>query len=265
MRQGRDIETSVAHYVRVTTSITTAVRLSPDELDLRQAIELGLLLRSRRLMGSVLSLIENDEHAETVFALTRMILESATNLVFLLRQDNDELYQDFVHSGLKADVELFDAIVSNIKSRNDGTEWEIERGMKKSVLRYVRDSRTTLEAVRASKRQWGGTFYDRVRDVWDEDAYLYLQRSPSSAVHGDWSNMLRFHISNSGSGYSPEPEYIVPADSLLNPTAVYVSMALLEYLKASHPDRQDFIQAVGQGIETVMEAEAQSGDFDAHK
>ena len=258
----RVLQTSVDNYRGAVEAISVVLDRSPDDLDLRQTICLGHLARARSLMRSLLSLFGDDENNEAIFALTRLILETTANLRYLLSKDDPALYSAFMRSGLKADVDLFDDIEGKIKQRGAGPEWSIEAGMKESVKRYVTDSGTTLEEVRGSKRYWGGSYYDRLRELGEEDGYLYFQRVPSSAVHGDWSNMLRFHVHKGDTGYRPWPGSIVPVESLLNPVTAFVCQAVITYVQALHPDKQDFVSVVEDIFTAVMEAERDSGDFD---
>ena len=259
---GRPIETSLSNYLGAIDAITIVLDRSPNELDRRQVVNLGHLARARSLMRSLFHLYGDDEHNEAIFALTRLILETTTNLRYLLSIDEPSLYSAFVHSGLKADVELFDDIQSKIKERGDEPEWSIEKGMKASVQRYVSASDITMDAVRKSSRRWSGSYYDRLKSLGEEDGYLYFQRMPSSAVHGDWSNMLSFHVHRDASGYVPERGSIVPVDSLFNPVTAFVCLAITEYLEVFHPDEEDFLEVVKGIFDAVMEAEKESGDFD---
>ena len=258
----RDVETSISNYSGAIDAIGIVLDRSPDDLDRRRAIALGHLARTRGLMRSLLLLFGDDEHNEAIFALTRLILETTTNLRYLLAKDDPELYSAFVYSGLKADVDLFDDIESKIASRGPGPEWNIEAGMKQSVKRYVTDSGTTVEKVRESKRYWAGSYYDRLKELGEEDGYLYFQRMPSSAVHGDWSNTLRFHLHKGEVGYRPWRGSIVPVDSLFNPVTAFVCQAVIKYIQVFHPDKQDFASVVEDIFKAVMEAERQSGDFE---
>ncbi len=264
MSEGRDYAAQISTYRDVIDLIADLIDLSPDEWDRRQAINLGLLLRARGLMTSVLRLTETNGNGEAVFALTRMIFESAINVRYLILKDDLEAYSRFVRAALHADVALFDEIEKRVRERGAG-EMPIEKSMKASVQRYVHDSDTTMRAVRESGREWGGTYFQRLKALEGEDAYLALvsmQLIPSSAVHGDWSDLLRFHLRKTRKGYRPGSERAVAVDGILGPTALLVCEALLTYSEAFHPEHHTLIDSIEELIASSMQAESESGDFD---
>lgn len=209
-------------------------------------------------MKSVLCLIDADDNDEAVFALTRLILETSFDIKYMVRYGDEELSSRFVNSGLKADVELFDDIARRVESRG-GAEMPIERNMMASVERYVLASDTDMDAIRASKRNWGPNYRDRLTAIGEGEGYLYLQRMPSSAVHGDWSDLLRFHLEKVDQGFMPV-EASVDVRKLLSPSAVYVCEAALDYSLAYAPGSEFITQSLTSFIDTLLRAEGESPD-----
>ena len=264
MSEDRDYAARISTYRTVTQLIADLVDLSPHDWDRRQAINLGLLLRIRGLMSSVLDLVQTSGNGEAVFALTRMIYESATNVRYLILTGQPDVYSQFVRTALKADVALLDEIEKRIAKRGTG-EMPIEASMKASVQHYVHESDTTMRAVRESARGWGGTYYQRLKALQGEDAYpalVAMQLIPSSAVHGDWSDLLRFHLHKTRTGYRPGSERVVAVNKILGPTALLVCEALLTYLRAFRPEQHTLIDSIEELIASAKDAESESGDFE---
>ena len=251
---------AIQNYAGVADLIGAAVRSDEQGWARGQAITAGLLLRISGIMKSVLHLIRIEGNDEAIMALTRLIFETSANVRYIVAFGSDELHDRFVNSGLKADVELFDDINKRITDRGEG-EMIIERNMKESVMRYVANSEATMDEIRASARHWGPDYRSRLAAMGEEETYLYIQSMESSAIHGDWSSLLRFHLSKSERGYGPE-EYSVEIHKALGTPAIYACNATLSYLRKYDPDRMFTIQSLEGYIEALHKAIREPGDFE---
>jgi hypothetical protein len=70
-----------------------------------QAICAGLLIRISKLMLVVAQLSVKGDRGEVVYALSRSIMESATNLEFLVKKNEDKLFAQFVEFSLAPESE----------------------------------------------------------------------------------------------------------------------------------------------------------------
>ena len=262
MVKGRDFEASVRYCANVIKMINGVIHLSGEEWSREQAVRIGLLLRIEHLIHSILRLRQYEGTGEAIFALSRLTMESVTNLRYLLFKDDPDFYSRFVTSSLLPEVEIFDDIERRIEERGGQDEMPVEVSMKRSVTLAVSRSGTTLDEVRSSPRNWGPNYRDRMLEMGEEEAYLYFQRMPSSAVHGDWVSLFRFYFQKDDKGYrraQPDP---VETDNLLNPLVALTCEAIADYAKAVHPDNGALVRSAELLLATVMEAEAESGDFD---
>ena len=145
-----------------------------------QAVCLGLLSRISKLMASVLKLSSEVEHGETVQILYRCILESSIDLQYLLKKDDDTMFERFVKVGLKSERELYDIIQENIRNRN-GQELEIERDMLRSIIRTCEDSGVKIEEINPRAGSWGGSYRDRMKEIGLAEGYPIFQGMSSQA------------------------------------------------------------------------------------
>ena len=99
-----------------------------------QAICSGLMIRISKFMLVVTQLSATKNRGEVVIALNRPILESAINLEFLVRANDDKVFDQFVKSSLGPERELNDLIQANIASRN-GEVLPIEKRMLQSIAK----------------------------------------------------------------------------------------------------------------------------------
>src|SRR5437868_244644 len=89
-------------------------------------------VRSLALRLAVGRLYASSDSTEVSLALCRSILESATNVRFLLLKNSQELFDKFVLCSLTPERRLFDEIQSSVQTRG-GTILPIEQRMLDSI------------------------------------------------------------------------------------------------------------------------------------
>ena len=194
-----------------------------------QAVCLGLLSRISKLMASVLKLSSDVEHGETVQILYRCILESSIDLQYLLKKDDDTVFERFVKVGLKSERELYDIIQENIRNRN-GQELEIERDMLRSIKRTCEDSGVKIEEINSRAGSWGGSYRDRMKEIGLAEGYPFFQGMSSQAVHGSWSDLVRNYLNKGETGYEPKADHTQTEGKFFGPTALFATNATKAYI-----------------------------------
>lgn len=202
---------------------STGISLARD-----QAICAGLLSRISRLMMSVLKLSTGTEHGETVQILNRCVLESSVDIQFLLKKDDNTIYDRFVKAGLKSERDLYDIIKSNTNQRD---ALEIEQGMLASINRVCEQSGVKIEDIDPKAGSWGGSYWDRLKAIGLEDSYPILQGITSQAIHGSWSDLIRNYLNKGDGGYEPKPDHIQTDGEMFGPMALFATNAAKAYLR----------------------------------
>lgn len=263
MNPEQEHDAVVENYRTAADLVGTLALLGPLERDRKHAIHAGLFLRLRSLMQSVLCLTEGIGHGEAMLALTRLVMETTITIRYLVMHGNQEMYDRFVSCGLRDEVAVLDDIQRRIDERGTG-EMPIERRMTMGIERQILDSDVTVAAARSSRGSWGTNYQDRMKAIGGgRAAYLYFQRIPSAAVHGDWSNLLRFHLAKRSGGYSPAYNRSGEEQKLLlNPSAGMVSEAAIAYARTYRPGARSLIRSLEDCIDAVRSAEYRSGDFE---
>ena len=210
-----------------------------------QAICAGLLSRVSRLMMSVLKLSSGTEHGETVQILNRCILESSVDLQFLLKKDDNTMFERFVETGLKGERELYDIIKSSIRQRN-GREleiepdsmltsslvhMEIEQSMLASINKVCEESGAKIEDIDPKAGSWGGSYRDRLKAIDLGKSYPILQGITSQSVHGSWSDLIRNYLNKSESGFEPKPDHTQTDGEMFGPMALFATNAAKAYIR----------------------------------
>src|ERR1035438_3960462 len=171
-----------------------------------QAICAGLLIRISKFMLVVIQLSAKGNRAEVVSALNRSIMESAINLEFLIRANEDKYFDQFVRFSLGPERELYDLIQANVAARN-GEVWPIEWRMLESINDVCSASGVKIEDAARKYGDWGGGLRERLKALNKEEQYVSMQRIPSHAVHGTWVDLYKNHLEHNvkADTYSPDP------------------------------------------------------------
>lgn len=201
-----------------------------------QAICAGLLVRITKFMIAVSQLSTSGKRGEVILALNRSILESATNLRFLLLKNEQKFYDRFVYFSLGPERELYDLIQSNIAKRDGRTILPIEQRMLNSIERVCRLAGVKIEDVDPNYREWAGGLRNRLRELGEEAYYVALQRVSSHAVHGTWVDLVLYHIKEKESGFVPDPTSSNSDPRLLCPICRLVLRAGRSYLESFFGD-----------------------------
>ena len=180
-------------------------------------------------MASVLKLSSDVEHGETVQILDRCLLESSIDLVYLLKKDDNTVYERFVKFGLKGERELYDIIQENITNRN-GQKLEIERDMLLSIARTCENSGMRIEEINPRAGNWGGSYRDKMDAIGLGHAYPIFQGTASQAIHGSWSDLIRNYLTKNDAGYKPKPDHTRTDGKLFEPIALFATNATKAYI-----------------------------------
>jgi hypothetical protein len=154
-----------------------------------QAICIGLLVRLVKFMRAILAqLSHGDELGEVVLALLRCLAETSISVRYLILKDDGAVFDEFVRTGLGPEGALYDLIQQNTAGRN-GETLPMEERMLKSIERVCRLSGVSIDEVKRKHSDWGGGIKKRLIALEIEETYVSVQRVPSHAVHGTWTDL----------------------------------------------------------------------------
>ena len=179
-----------------------------------QAIVGGNLIRLFKLLCGVLD--QTCQHRrETMFIFSRLAFESIVNIRYLIKFASTELFDSYIRYSLKHERRLRDRIKANIEARG-GEVWPIEHRMLSSIQQTAKKSGVDLDQISTSQpKNWGGkNLYERADAV--DLGYLYLAAfgGASHSVHGNWMDLLEYHIDDAESdkvdSFLPYPDWHAP-------------------------------------------------------
>jgi len=204
-----------------------------------EAILCGLMVRLVKLQLGVVDAIKKRK-MEIEHILMRCLAETAINLRYLLLKgrQSKEIYEGYVQYSLHREQRLLDMIDKSTKAR--GQELPIERQMRGSILKSFKDSGFTANSLDTKwQKRWSRNLFDRARATGMEDAYLGIFGLPSHAVHGNWEDLLMYHVERCGDEFIPRDGWAEPQPEFAL-TAVFLSCESCEdYLNIILPECDD--------------------------
>lgn len=188
---------------------------NPKKWTRNEAILGGLMVRATKLQSSFLDqLCQN--RLEIAIIIFRCLSETLINLKYLLEKKDDKIFDDYVEYSLKNESKLMKIIKNNIDK--SGQELPIEKRINKSIERSFKKSST--EDI-STDRGWGDinekSIFDKTKKVGWEDLYLALIGFPSHSVHGNWQDLIDFHLQYENGDFNPNFEWNNPRPQIITP------------------------------------------------
>jgi len=192
--------------MQITTLLACTYRLdqdgNPKKWRRNEAILGGLMVRISKLQMAFLDQICQN-HLEIANIIDRSLAEGIFNLIYLLKNSSDELFDEYIEYSLKTEKELFNRIRENISNR--GYALPIETRMISSIERVFDISGYPFWQVREKRRNpWGRSIYNRLKDIEMEDMYLVFVGLLSHSVHGNWQDLIDNHLEYQDGEFSPK-------------------------------------------------------------
>jgi len=207
------------------------------KLTRNEAILGGLFVRLAKLQSGYLDAV-CQRRSEIASILERCLSETIINLIYLITQNSNELYDEYIIYSLREEKKLLDLIDKNVTSR--GYELPIESRMRSSIMRSFDSSGLAPDQIDETNRKtWGGSIFRRAESIGLAEAYRALFGLPSHVIHGNWQDLLRFHVKQEGDEFLPSMEWTIP-----RPQPIFLlgllSAAVCElYLNEKLPDCED--------------------------
>lgn len=204
-----------------------------------EAILSGLMVRLTKLQLGIIDATDK-QRMEIAHLLFRCLAETVINLRYLLikGKESEDIYEKYVQYSLQEEQRLLDVIDGNVQAR--GEEIPIEKQMRKSILQSFEDSGLApSNAKRTKQKGWEGTVFDRADAIGMKDAYLGIFGLPSHVVHGNWQDLLMYHIDRDGQEFSPRGGWAAPQPEIVLAAALLSCNVCEEYLHILLPQSDD--------------------------
>lgn len=192
-----------------------------------EAVLVGHLVRLYKLISALLD--QTCQHRrETSFIFARLAFECIVNLMFIIKNDRPEIVQSYVEHSLRHEKRLRDRIRANIAARG-GEILPIEKRMLASIERSAKESGVNLDRIDPPKNWAGKNLFEKAQDVGLDEAYLGAFAGPSHSVHGNWQDLLEYHLEAEDGCFSSDFEWHPPRPQLLTAVAHLAVITLREF------------------------------------
>ena len=259
-----DILVEVGSFVCVAGSLLPADRQAWNR---DKAVIGGHLVRLYKLINALLDQT-CQRRRETSFIFGRLAFECIINLRYLIVHASDELFRSYRTYSLKHEYKLLGRIEKNIEARG-GNELPIERRMINSIIRSFEVSGISLDTFALGElKNWGGkNIFEKAQAVGLETAYLGAFGGGSHSVHGNWQDLLEYHLEETDEGgFKPDFEWHRPRPQLLNAVALHSTQAVIDYLQWLASDGAEDIVTVLQGLQNrILLLDRLHEEFLAHR
>jgi Family of unknown function (DUF5677) len=175
-----------------------------------QAIYGGQLVRLYKLISALLDQI-CQRRRETTFILSRLAFETIVNLAYLIEYGSPELFDEYIRYSLRQERRLYDRITANIAARG-GIRLPIEDRMLASIsAAAIKSGFAIVDLSPNEPKSWGKkNLRQRAEAVGLETMYLAAFGGGSQNIHGNWMDLLEYHLDEGGNGFAPNLDWHRP-------------------------------------------------------
>lgn len=227
-----------------------------------EAILGGQLVRLFKLLDALLD--QTCKHRREIsIVITRLIFECIVNLRYMIANASDNLFNSYRSYSLQHELKLLKHVEANIAARG-GDSLPIEDRMVRSInLSFQASALTRQDVENHHQRNWSGlNLYERAERVGLGQAYLAAFGGGSHSVHGNWQDMLEYHLEKlDDDSYRPNLAWHMPRPQILETLAMLVADALIDYVTyfteddaAEFVDRLDGLQNRAHQLSALHEA-----------
>ena len=142
---------------------------------------------------------------------SRLAFETIVNLAYLIEYGSPELFEEYIRYSLQQEKRLYDQIMANIAARG-GIRLPIEDRMLSSISAAATKSGFAVVDLSPSEpKSWGKkNLRQRAQAVGLEIMYLAAFGGGSQNIHGNWMDLLEYHLDEEGDGFAPSLEWHRP-------------------------------------------------------
>ena len=208
-----------------------------------QAILGGHLVRLYKLISALLDQI-CQRRREITFIVSRLAFECIVNLRFLLAKTDRSNFDSYVRYSLRQERRLFEVIHKHIEERN-GEILPVEDRMLRSIDRTMKASGVSISDLSKSQpKNWAEkNLHEKAEEVGLGKAYLGVFGGPSASVHGNWMDLLEFHLETheDDESFSPNLRWRNPRPQIAQTVALLATDVVREY----------FVHVFGEPIDAL--------------
>lgn len=175
------------------------------------------------------------KRTETCMILLRSLMETYINLKYFLKFKDQYTLSHYIKNSLKQEKLLLEFIKKN--GGRDEALQHIEQRMTDSINRSIKASGFTEDEISNSSK-WEEKVKKRLGEIIDPSLYI-LYGNSSHSVHGNWQDLLFFHLSKSGDGFVQKSDWTTPTIQLIAPVTLMSCDLLKNFSEEVLPDSKN--------------------------
>jgi hypothetical protein len=212
-----------------------------------EAALIGNLVRYCKLCSAFLEQITK-KRIETSLIFFRCLSETYINLKFFLKFKDENTLRQYIQNSLRVEKELLDIIKRNVSEKEEAEH--IEERMMASINRAFRTSDFEEEDINNSSK-WDAKVKSRIKEIIHPDFYVLIYGLASHAVHGNWQDLINYHLEKEGDGFLPDTDWTMPTLQIIHATTVLSCDLLHNYATEVLPDSESKTNLIAN-IEDIM-------------
>lgn len=201
---------------------------TPIPFDRDRAILGGLVVRIMKLLFGVLE--TSHSRIELANYFTRGLLETAVNILYLVRENRLDAFQAYVAHSFRSDKRLLEEIADKVKNQQGGIELPIDKRIRESIAETLARSGLTEADIPTNKTDTWPSFEARLQAIGLTGTYGGVFGAPSAFIHGGWHELLFYHLREVPGGFELDVDFGRLRPQPLVAITWVVVMALHEYL-----------------------------------
>lgn len=197
----------------------------PKLISKEEAVVAGNINRYIKLNTSFLQNICEGK-IEIASILSRCVGETFVNTKYLLSNSEERVINNYIKHSLITEKALWNTILENIETRGGNTK-HIEMRMNNSIEKSFDKSDFELNEVSRSSK-WK-SISKRANEVAGDEFYSIFYGMGSHSIHGNWQDILTYHLKGSDDGFILNLNWNGPQPQLVDAT-VLMNLDLVESL-----------------------------------
>jgi hypothetical protein len=212
-----------------------------------EAALIGNLVRYCKLCSAFLEQITK-QRVETSIIFFRCLAETYINLKYFLKFKDENTLRHYIKNSLRVEKDLIDIIKRNVAEK--GEVEHIEERMTASINRAFRTSDFDEEDI-SNSFKWETKVKARIKEIIHPDFYVLIYGIASHAIHGNWQDIIDYHLKQEGDGFLPDTEWTMPTLQITHATTVLSCDLLHNYATEVLPDSENKTKLIKK-IEDIM-------------
>lgn len=216
----------------------SSIRRSLDEVEIpynrEEAALFGNLVRYCKISSAYLEQYTK-KRSEICMILLRSLMETYVNLKYFLKYKDSYTLSHYIKHSLRQEKLILEYIKQN--GSKDAAFEHIEQRMTDSINRSISDSGFTEDEISNSSK-WEEKIKKRFSEIMAPSLYI-LYGNSSHSVHGNWQDLLFFHLSKSGDGFVQKPDWTIPNIQLIAPVTLMSCNLLRNFSEEILPNSEN--------------------------